>query len=310
MLLINDGSTDGSLDVCREFQNRDDRVKVFDKENGGLCSARNYGLDHASGDYIAFIDNDDEYVDTFLEVAAENLENFGADIFRCNRTRVQIYDDGSRKTDVSGVPEWVDKPYFADSAEVFSKYYSIKKSGAMYGIWNGVFKAELFDDVRFDTRIRYGGEDWMVNLQLYNKAKSVVFVKDSLYMYYRRVSHSTSAKFDFNRIDAIIWVSEYEHKMLTEKLGKDSENVCRANNAIYLVQTIKILENDNCPFIQKEKYEYLRKLRKDKVFLQDLKTYMLKKPIMENACLWLYAHNKIGFMYRIVKKILKKRGNV
>ena len=59
LLLINDGSTDTSGDICEEFAEKDERIKVFHKKNGGASSARNIGIDNAKGEYICFVDSDD-----------------------------------------------------------------------------------------------------------------------------------------------------------------------------------------------------------------------------------------------------------
>lgn len=307
LLLVNDGSKDNSLSMCQAFADRDNRIRIINKENGGLCSARNAGLDNATGEYIAFIDNDDEFDERYMEIAIKNLKEFDCDIFRCNRLRVQIYDNGNTKQDIGGVPNNITEPYVIDAEGLFADYYNIKKSGAMYGIWNGVYRAELFANIRFNTDIRFGGEDWLINLQLYEQAKRVVFVNDALYIYYRRLGHSTSTKFDFNRIDAILWVAEYERKLLTDKLQANAEEIIRPCNAFYLAQIIKVLENTNCPFNTKQKLDYLRKIRKDLCFF---KTYLFKKPYKENICMWLYSHHMVRLMYFITKNILKKRGSI
>jgi glycosyltransferase involved in cell wall biosynthesis len=62
IIVINDGSTDGSLDIAKQLAKRDSRVKVYSKKNGGLSSARNHGIEKASGEYIGFVDSDD-YID-------------------------------------------------------------------------------------------------------------------------------------------------------------------------------------------------------------------------------------------------------
>lgn len=68
VLLIDDGSPDNSGKICDEYAKKDSRVRVFHKENGGVCSARNVGLDNATGEYIAFVDSDDWVDDNFLEI--------------------------------------------------------------------------------------------------------------------------------------------------------------------------------------------------------------------------------------------------
>ena len=67
LIIIDDGSTDGSGKICDEISKRDKRVKVFHKTNGGICNARNYGLSVAKGEYIAFLDHDDLVKEGFLE---------------------------------------------------------------------------------------------------------------------------------------------------------------------------------------------------------------------------------------------------
>lgn len=80
IILVDDGSTDNSLDVCRHFGELDSRIKVIHQENQGLCGARNTSLRNCSGDYIFFVDPDD-YVDTSLvKDAVEAMENSQADM--------------------------------------------------------------------------------------------------------------------------------------------------------------------------------------------------------------------------------------
>lgn len=66
LILVNDGSTDGSLEICSEYKNRDERIQLFDKENGGAADSRNYGLSKATGKYVIFVDGDDFWVGDFV----------------------------------------------------------------------------------------------------------------------------------------------------------------------------------------------------------------------------------------------------
>src|SRR5690606_27273688 len=77
LLLINDGSTDGSGKICDEYAQKDARVKVFHKENGGVSSARNLGLDNAKGEWITFIDSDDWIGENYFYCLTLNNENVG-----------------------------------------------------------------------------------------------------------------------------------------------------------------------------------------------------------------------------------------
>ena len=79
-LLINDGSPDNSADICREYVSKDSRFRYFEKENGGVSSARNLGIEHSKGEYITFIDSDDWVESDYLDVLYKVLKDEAADI--------------------------------------------------------------------------------------------------------------------------------------------------------------------------------------------------------------------------------------
>ena len=79
-LLINDGSPDNSAKICREYVAKDSRFRYFEKENEGLSSARNYGIDRAEGSFITFVDSDDWLESTCLEILSEKKNQYDADI--------------------------------------------------------------------------------------------------------------------------------------------------------------------------------------------------------------------------------------
>ena len=79
-LLINDGSPDNSAEICREYVAKDSRFRYFEKENGGLSSARNYGIERAEGAFITFVDSDDWLEANALEIFSEKQNQYDADI--------------------------------------------------------------------------------------------------------------------------------------------------------------------------------------------------------------------------------------
>lgn len=83
IICVNDGSTDNSLEICDEYVRRDKRFLVFNKERGGVASARKYGLQYATGDYITFVDSDDWIVPEMYEVLMEYATN-DVDVVVCN----------------------------------------------------------------------------------------------------------------------------------------------------------------------------------------------------------------------------------
>lgn len=83
LLLINDGSTDKSKAICDKFALKDRRIKVLDKNNGGVSSARNYGLSVAEGEYVIFIDSDDYLTADMLETLVNDIESTKSDVAIC-----------------------------------------------------------------------------------------------------------------------------------------------------------------------------------------------------------------------------------
>lgn len=103
ILLVDDGSTDGTGALCDELAREDGRVKVFHKENGGSSSARNLALKHASGQYVGFVDSDD-YVEPFMyEGLLEGIRKFGAPAAQMGRD--EIDEDGNRLPNICEPPE-------------------------------------------------------------------------------------------------------------------------------------------------------------------------------------------------------------
>ena len=122
IILVDDGSPDDCPAICDAWANKDERIKVMHKENGGASSARNAGLDASSGDYVGFIDGDDIIDNDMYEMLLNNLVFTGADISRCGMVRE---DDGGYKE------IWGD-----ENSEVFTmnQIQGIQSVGAAEGI--------------------------------------------------------------------------------------------------------------------------------------------------------------------------------
>lgn len=142
VIIVDDGSTDKSLAVCKRFEKYG--FKIFEKENGGVSSARNYGIERATGDYIAFLDADDEWLPEASRIIRTNLK--GQDLLSFNHLR-------ERRGEI--------RPYWSYP----SGKYSIKFRGhCWWGVWNKVFKREFLNknQIRFDERCSFGEDELFV----------------------------------------------------------------------------------------------------------------------------------------------------
>ena len=88
LLFVNDGSTDKSAELIKEFQKKDSRVKYFEKENGGIASSRNYGLQHAEGEYVCFLDQDDFVKTDMFSLMLEDIRETNADFVQAGTNRI------------------------------------------------------------------------------------------------------------------------------------------------------------------------------------------------------------------------------
>ena len=177
LLLINDGSKDNSLVICNEYATKDSRIKVFDKPNGGVSSARNLGLDNATGEYIMFVDADDRLTPNALMMFLPYTPDY--DLVRMNV--MMLNPDGSSQKLHLVATE--------DKKEAMD--LSIKNS-IIVGPISALFRRSLFEEhnIRFDTKLQIG-EDWVVSTQLLYHARSFIFLPDKIAYIYDKTNEAS-----------------------------------------------------------------------------------------------------------------------
>ena len=197
VLLVNDGSSDSSGDICREYVEKDSRFHYFEKENGGLSDARNYGIERAQGEYLTFIDSDDF-------VNEKHLEN----LFLASRlTNADITIGGFSRFENGTF--WLYQDYFSsDSLVSFTSAQAIQHLDSMFDVpflnfstaWGKLFKRELFSELRFP----YGkyAEDQFIIWKLYLKARSIYTFNVDSYVY-RINKNGMSSVFSLKHLDYI-----------------------------------------------------------------------------------------------------------
>lgn len=170
ILLVNDGSTDGSRAVCDEYAARDSRIRVLHKENGGVSSARNAGLAAAAGEWIGWVDSDDWIEpDMFAYLLAGALES-GADVAVCSRSE----EYKSRST----VQGWSEKKLL-DTEQALSL---LLEDGDMKSyLWDKLWKRELFRQIVFPEGRAF--EDVAVLHRLFARAERIVCLPGVKYHY-------------------------------------------------------------------------------------------------------------------------------
>jgi len=216
VILVNDGSIDHSETICKEFVEVDTRFRYFLKVNGGASSARNFGLDHVTGDFITFIDADDWVDENHLEVLINNIKENNSDMAVSS---IKKFDNvSSFEFRVYSNQEKYLLNYNKLNRDEFLVILPklIHASNSYKIAVSKLFKKELVKDIRFDESIVYG-EDLDFFFKIYNNINSISYVDEVTYVY-RLHDESTSSKFNqqYAEQELLIYKKMYEK---IEELG-------------------------------------------------------------------------------------------
>lgn len=221
IILVNDGSKDGTGALCDGYAAADSRVRVIYQENQGVSRARNAGLDAATGKFVAFVDADDYVELDFLEHLHRNLVESGADMASCDYQEVIQAD--VRGTNIPFVAEcrlMTNKAdYFEDMVTTREAYWST--------ITAKLYRRALIGDTRFNAPFRYG-EDHVFLFDLFSKAPKVHQDTYKGYYYVRNESSATLSRNANN-----VYRCENEMKMCQYKLRNLPEDVAHLKNGFW-----------------------------------------------------------------------------
>ena len=182
IILVNDGSTDASGDICDKYAAYDERIQVIHKENAGVSAARNTGIEAANGDYIGFVDSDDYIAPTMYEDMLKLMAEHDLDIIECTAFR------NNGDTNIEGCND--------GSLEIFNRDEALKM--AMYdcfvAVWSQLYKRRVISDVRFPVGRKF--EDSAVSYLFIANTKRVGHINRCLYYYRLNPNSTTQTSFD------------------------------------------------------------------------------------------------------------------
>ncbi len=207
VILVNDGSTDTSQAIINEYASKYPCIKNYEKENGGMSSARNMGLKHAKGEYIAFMDSDDYVEPEFLAKMYEKAKKDNSDVVICDYYALNEEEKRYIKCHMN-----------------YSSNQKIEYLLSPPMVWSKLIKKEIMDKVSFTEGIYY--EDLDICMRLHPFIKKVSFVDEPLYDYYLQHSGSIMTQKAFNNhLLDIFLVLEDSKKILEKKYFKEIEYI-------------------------------------------------------------------------------------
>lgn len=204
IIIINDGSTDNSLQICEKYAQNDKRIKLYSKKNEGLGLTRNYGIDKSNGDYIAFVDSDDFVTENMCESLLEAAEQYNAEVVYGN---VYYYDNGmtKEKNKIIETTVWQKNEVSDFLLDLIGTKPSEKNDTIMeVSVWKALFKKEVFEKfkIRFVSEREYISEDIIFDIDFLSKVNKVVAIKDFVY-YYCVNPNSLSKSFRADRFEKV-----------------------------------------------------------------------------------------------------------
>ncbi len=211
LIIVNDGSTDDSVTIVRDFEKEDKRIIVINSVNRGVSAARNKGLEIANGEWIAFADADDWMQPDMLVTLYEAATKSNAGMAVCNVQMISHGHPSKKRLKLKeGLFNFKEQPGIA--------LEHMMNFSFDYANWNKIYKSELIqkNELRFDEHIRIG-EDLLFNLYYLHFIESLVTVDEPLYQY-RVHAHSVMSKSEDARIEQYNLLFE-AYKSFTRKYG-------------------------------------------------------------------------------------------
>lgn len=216
LILVNDGSTDASADICERYAEKDSHVVYVFQENSGVSAARNRGLDVATGDYIVFVDSDDKLKENAIELLCNHIKEKNADLAICGYELV--YPKHVQ-------PMEIEEAFVSEQGRIACYFADHFLEAIASSVWGKLYKRELIKH-RFDKSITMG-EDLLFNLHYLKNAHAICALKAPLYEYSQLNPNSLVRKYKIGYYEQDKFVCE-EWIQWFESLGMDLKSTKKA----------------------------------------------------------------------------------
>lgn len=248
ILLVDDGSTDNSSQICIKYESKDDRIKVLKKKNGGLAAARNTGIANAHGKYIYFVDSDDCIHPELIYTTVSLAEQYNANIVQVELKMVPADFQNYSQKAVKGKIQCFTKEEALCNLDQDNQTIAQNIRLSTTVVWNKLYRATIFEQIKFQDKLRIH-EDQMIIHRLIAEANGMIFYDTPLY-YYRNNQNSlirTSWRPEKliiidcyrDRLDCALELEESETKKDVVSLFYNRYLICMIKNYIMIYEHMK-----------------------------------------------------------------------
>lgn len=292
LIIINDGSTDNSVDLLNDLEKKYKYIKVVNKLNGGSASARNLGIKLATGKYLCMLDADDVIDEYYIEDLYMNIVKYNADISYCNFDIIKSYKQLFKMENNYIVLE-------KNNIDLINEYCEKNTNMRTCVLWNKMFKKDLFDNVNFVEGKSI--DDEYIILKLLNRASKIVYIDKVLYHYYTENEFSQmNQNYSIKRLDSIDALEkniEYLIQLDNDKIEYEKLYYTYFSLIIMNEYYLKKMGKTN---IVNEQIKHL-KIKKNKIYL----AFLSKKINLTNKIILLIKY-LFPFVYFRIRDLFKK----
>ena len=264
IILIDDGSSDNSLDICHALAKRDDRIRVIHKENGGASSARNVGLNNANGNWIIFVDSDDWIEDDMLKILHNLAKKYTVPMVVCEMNMIK------GKYNFNNIIE--EKITVLSRNDLLNRFFRVHGESDTHRVCGMIIRRDILKNYKFIEGMM--NEDVETSYYLARICNSAIYINTPLYNYFQNRNGVTNSIFNKKKLDLLyIWdiVKKQVEKYTPEYINLCEMNIKRAHFTLLTQMNINGY-NKNDKFMIKIKHELKREVRKN--FLDLLKWKM------------------------------------
>ena len=295
IIIVDDGSTDGSIEICKKYALKTSKIKIVQIKNSGQSVARNVGIKNASGDYICFVDSDDWIDCLLLEKAVSCFHSYSCDIVKFTSiiTSLEQVKPESKDYDI--------EVYNASGA--LQEYFFGDEKKLRVQVWSGIYKKSLFHNLEFPRGKVF--EDSYVTPQLLAKAQKIVYVGYPGYFYFMRAESTMHIGVTESKIAAYdVYKVLYEN--ICKKFPEYEDYLCEkcVYQYIYTYTSLLTAEGKRCPNSIKWKKRIYTELSKDQKFFLSKK---LSPSCRKQLKLFLLSPRIFNIYINIVNMKLKRK---
>ena len=288
IIVINDGSKDGSLDIAKEYSRRDSRFIIISQKNGGLGKARNTGIAASRGDYVTFVDSDDYISRQYIERLMELSAMYAADVAAVNLIK---FFEGQIPKCNTRYPEVIS---FSGMEAVEDMWYQRHLASSA---WGKIYRKNLLEDIPSPEGVLY--EDLGVVYRWLHRAERVVWTSEKLYYYYQRNNGIMNGEFSIKKLDRIT-VSR-ELLCWAEKLCPELQDAAEAR---FFLSNIQVLREIPCDDLYRHEIDNIRnninKYRNHVIINRKVKP--INRLIAAASILDVRILQQLGMLYKVIWK--------